>query len=1479
MRIDTPNFGDASLGLTKKPRYVVRVSFDTDNTDLVYFTSHPATETPSGSTVISDVVRGISGTSQKINPNEGNSTIGGFSFSIVDKDSAITESVRDKLNGGDALRHKRVVCYVGYEDLLWEDYKAIITYVIDEISYKDGTYTFKCSDIQRIIRKNIFEPEVTNLSKSVNAYQGHIPATTTDLTLFPAIKHDSSYSDRPSEDVTYIQVEDEVIATTGGLFTHGTDGPSFEVFSDYSESHTDGTSTTVFKASGSPFVADALIGLLLENVTDGSEGVIIDNTNNTATVEALTGGTDNDFDNSDVIKIYTGRGQLNTKAVEHSVDTSKANDRRPKITEHIFLAGAAPKVAYQVMTGFVEENMLAYSEQINTQPPWTGVNYARSADLDVAPNGETTAERCLANTANSDHYIYQTVTAVVGEKYTASVHLGYTDTKYYYFGLYHSSTYWSHICIDLETKTIVRVVSNNMDAIDYGIIDVGGRYCRPWITAEAKTTSLRVIFGELPDIADPFTVGSPAGFIGGGYNTSIWGAQLTNTDGVTPYTYSGATAVTAKSLPNNWNLGVKVGDIKLQDYAQIGKDYWDVYSDEGRHVRFQGMKSTDGKKFVEKEIMFWLASFMPIYSDGKIGLKRLSPVLSDSGHVVTLDSSNIVDYSALVNDYKSVINQMIVSWNYNWQKDEYTKPSVLLDAESVSIYQEAPIKTIELRGVHTGSHTDEQVNSYFDSIRDRYSGAPLLLNVGILPSLNNLEVGDVVRVTLEQIRDFNVASGTTLDRAFEIQQVTTDWMTGKQRLSLFGSSRKAGSLVRTQSSSVLHNDFYSGSGTNVTGVLTMSGGNVTANGTLTGGETMEDGIYYYLGNMVIDAGVTVNIEKNVELRVRGSLTINGTLNGKGLGHTGSAGISTFNNGTTTGAPYNWIAGRVFSEELKVMTGTPGYIGSSKVMAGISLSGYSGGRARVQHDDLGGSVGISRVDGDVDAVNYFNVTNWSTYITGAPTNLMGTSGGGGSPVLYQASSSSNRELVASGGTGGNGGSGLLIISRGLSFGVSGEIDLSGNDGIIGSSYSYLGKTFYAGSGSGGSNGGLVVLLDGLSTPPDMTDDYLVANYGGYAIEGTSLWTRLRVGSINTSYVDQPIGTIPFDPIHAGGLTILEQNYWNPYPAQNRRASSYSLQYLPVSAVVEEEVQPPPPDVQNLTATNDGLDALLSWDAVENVDTATYEIKSGATWATGTSLGKSNSTTFRVLNPVEDTVDFMVKAISVDGQESETEASISLNALPEVVLAAKINGADAYNKDSYYISPSFESLDGFSNAPTSTYVVPLGVVLIGNGGNNATIWRQTTSAVGLAWTKNRHFKARVRASSATGNMATGEYFQALVGTGGSEGFGIKFVWNATTSLFSVYLYTRVTPGIEYTTLITTCADTTFVDIECDFYAGDHVTGKVTIGGTTYVTPSTHGSTQIPQAATSDDVFFYCYLQVATSFTAASYLLISEWAALQE
>jgi len=91
-------------------------------------------------------------------------------------------------------------------------------------------------------------------------------------------------------------------AATLGIRLHILTSPT----NDAAGTHTAGASATILTDANAHWVANRLVGLTVNNVTDGSSGVITANTNNTATVLALAGGTANAWALNDVYSIPGG---------------------------------------------------------------------------------------------------------------------------------------------------------------------------------------------------------------------------------------------------------------------------------------------------------------------------------------------------------------------------------------------------------------------------------------------------------------------------------------------------------------------------------------------------------------------------------------------------------------------------------------------------------------------------------------------------------------------------------------------------------------------------------------------------------------------------------------------------------------------------------------------------------------------------------------------------------------------------------------------------------------------------------------------------------------------------------------------------------------------------------------------------------------------------------------------------------------------
>lgn len=795
MRTFGPSFTYANQASEKAPRFVLKIAFDDDP---IYLTSHAGIpDVPD--TVIPNVLQRPSAISQKIVPDEGRSEIGAISFSAIDKNSVLTDAIRARLTDGEGVRHKVVELLQGFSRANFTQYQRFQTQIIQGVSYNEGVYSFKCSDITREQRKDIFDPKRTNLRESISASATTIPVFSTDA--FEMVEHGTSFSDAPSSTVGYVKIADEWIR-----------------------------------------YADK------------------------------TGGGDPAF-------IGCTRGVLNTRAVAHTVDVTEAQDQRPKVEEGIYLELPLPKLALAILTG------------------------------------------------------------------------------------------------------------------------------------------------EL-------------------------------------YGQSGAT------LPDHWHLGIDANTwINTDDFTGIGQDLWHPDADAISFVgRFHGLKKTDGKRFLEKEVYMLMGCYPIVYSDGRIGVRRMNHVLADAPAVVEINENNAVSWSELTHDLDGMSNAYRVEWNF--VNDKPTRVTQFFDAESISIHGQTDIKTLQFKGLYGSRHTDATVRARIDALRQRYSHPPETMSATVLPSLNALEVGDIVRVKLPAVRDF-AATGAYIDRSFEIQRMSVNHATGEVTLQLFGSSARASEYPTSgdpggegpDEENSLPDAWYASEGTELSTVvdITLVGdvGVIDVDAwDLPGNADLEDAaaIYYYDGDLELPDGAVLNLDQNVQLRVRGFFTINGEINGVGAGLEGVADTAGY--GTTA-------------------QGQAGFLGNSRGMDGL----VQGRRFPVTVTVSTLSASLTR--GQVVAVPRFDLTVEAGELAGLPTDLRGTSGGPGGKVVR----TEDQAVRGQGGTGGAGGAGLCIVCRGLAFGASGSIDLSGADS---DATTAIGPPdMLPGAGGAGAPGALLIVLDGFNISlPDL-----------------------------------------------------------------------------------------------------------------------------------------------------------------------------------------------------------------------------------------------------------------------------------------------------------------------------------------------------------------------------------------------------------
>ncbi|MCP4700441.1 MAG: hypothetical protein GY862_26855 [Gammaproteobacteria bacterium] len=575
-----------------------------------------------------------------------------------------------------------------------------------------------------------------------------------------------------------------------------------------------------------------------------------------------------------------------------------------------------------------------------------------------------------------------------------------------------------------------------------------------------------------------------------------------------------------KSLPDHWNLGIDAQWISTAQFTSIGSDIWDVSDDsKGKVCRFFGVSDDDGRTFINKEIMPAIGCFMPISASGELGLRRIASVLSTSPYSALLTEENIVDISGINYAQDEVQNQMQIDWSWDFYREQFRRADLFRDSTSAvdKGYGWRDEKVLSLKGVHGDRHSRDFMRASFMSFRDRFGSEPIYCKAKLIPGLNVLEVADTVRLSLSNWEDYTDTGA--LNRTFEVQGVTIDWLAGNVSVDLFGSTQDRAPLPDDGdgygAGYALEDSLITAIGTDIeaafSGSVSRSGDLVTINSdiTLTGAASLTNGDgtpnssawFYVDGDLLIASGVTVTINDNVIIAATGFVTTNGKIDGKGRGGAGQDYRNSYIN-----QEFRGFDGSIIQLQGRGMD----YVNAS--------GSYQAAEAGAMHPSLAGQGGFAvRTSSPYRFFAWDTaplappVYNWSSVpnfdlshadLIGLPSTLIGGGGLAGGHIFNASSEADGASLapLAHGSSGGNGGAGLCIISRGASFGASGEIDLSGDDAATDEQSYTVGsgsweETFWAGRGCGGAPGCLVFVVDGGdSTAPLVDQTKFTANYG-------------------------------------------------------------------------------------------------------------------------------------------------------------------------------------------------------------------------------------------------------------------------------------------------------------------------------------------------------------------------------------------------
>jgi len=607
---------------------------------------------------------------------------------------------------------------------------------------------------------------------------------------------------------------------------------------------------------------------------------------------------------------------------------------------------------------------------------------------------------------------------------------------------------------------------------------------------------------------------------------------------------TGVILSSSATLPPRWHMDMDEAYVDGNGYEAIGTDLYDPANPAAGFVlRFLHLKKEDGKKFVEEQIHIPMGTYPTVNTFGVLGIRRIVSLVSASSPQFVLNEASVIGHGNVQHSLSRVINRIIINWNFDGE--DFTRANVFLNNNSIDVHGASKPLTLNLRGLHVSNHSQATIQRIANYFFERYGAPPIEGEISVSRVLNRVEIGDVGQIALPRIQDF--AGASYLNRAIEVQGRHVNWKTGRVSLRYFASTARTVPDAGGGTVAVLPDGYYTGTGTNLTSVLTIVGNAVTTNGTITGGSDARTAVFYYNGNLTINAGVTVTITGNVQLRIKGTLTVNGTIDGLG---NGLAGLTD---------PNSVSAAMINSTDQ-----VSGFIGAARGSAGMRFR-----QAYVDSIDPPISRGIN------SSVPRLSIAVEAGALVGLPSELRGAPGGWGGEV-FVLQNNGTTTVLALGGDGGDGGAGLLLICRGLAFGVSGEIDLSGAPGSVGGTYVGAPVTWNAGGGGGGAPGAFYVLLDGDNvTYPDLSSSF-IANQGATTQTGTPM--------------TEPVMTSA--GLAALGLNRTGMNLGTP--VEDRWEANNQIHYVPSDIELGESDDEIVPAPTGLTATGDVFSGvILSW----------------------------------------------------------------------------------------------------------------------------------------------------------------------------------------------------------------------------------------------------------------------------------------------
>lgn len=201
-------------------------------------------------------------------------------------------------------------------------------------------------------------------------------------------------------------------------------------------------------------------------------------------------------------------------------------------------------------------NLITYSEQIDNAA-WTSQNTAVTANAIAGPDGTTTADEVLDDTANTVHIVFNS-TPGTEANYVASVYAKKKDNRYFHIQCSTVNGDERHgLIFDFDTETITDTEDLGSPTFtNEGFEDIGDGWYRLFASCSSSSSSSSdVVFNAIAisDSATPTYAFAFPTYAGTGTGAYVWGAQLEI--GTTPgdYVKTEAAQASGNVFDREWN--------------------------------------------------------------------------------------------------------------------------------------------------------------------------------------------------------------------------------------------------------------------------------------------------------------------------------------------------------------------------------------------------------------------------------------------------------------------------------------------------------------------------------------------------------------------------------------------------------------------------------------------------------------------------------------------------------------------------------------------------------------------------------------------------------------------------------------------------------------------------------------------------------------------------------------------------------------